>query len=97
MKQSPRRKAPSTAFKPGQSGNPRGRPRLPEDIKALLRELHRPAVIRLAQLLSSEDERVALRAAEIIIERNMGKAPQAVEVSGADGAALSIRIDLSEK
>jgi hypothetical protein len=49
---------------PGRSANPGGRPGVPEEIKATLRELSPRAVERLGELLDSEDERIRLEAAE---------------------------------
>ena len=66
-------------FVPGTSGNPGGRPGVPEVIKAKLRELSPRAVTRLGQLLDSADERVQLEAA------------LAVTVSGMEVAAARDR------
>jgi hypothetical protein len=59
-------------FVPGTSGNPGGRPGVPEVIKAKLRELSPRAVTRLGQLLDSADERVQLEAAKAILDRHLG-------------------------
>ena len=50
VKQTPKRRAPSTAFKPGQSGNPNGRPRADAEYREAMRFLkeHSPAIMRKA-------------------------------------------------
>jgi hypothetical protein len=63
-------------FKPGQSGNPRGRPPLIDDIHALARE-HAPAAIKaLVDALRDKDR--AIPAAIALLDRGYGRPPQAV-------------------
>jgi len=58
------KRIPSTAWKPGQSGNPAGRPRKGNALAECVRMLVDPRelVARAAQLAQSKDERVALGA-----------------------------------
>ncbi len=69
-------------FKPGQSGNPGGRPREVPEIKALAREHGPEAIARLAELLKSKDGKVAVAAARELLDRGYGRAPQEVHIDG---------------
>jgi hypothetical protein len=61
---------------PGQSGNPKGRPKAPVDIAALAR-VHGPKCIEIAvELLASSDERIRLAAVTALLERGYGKPAQ---------------------
>jgi hypothetical protein len=81
-----KRPAPPHAWKPGQSGNPGGRPRVVADIQALARQ-HTDAAIRaLVAALDSPRERVA--AAQALLDRGYGRAPQRTELTGADGGPI---------
>ena len=69
----PRRRGPGRPWQPGQSGNPTG---LPREIPAAVAECRRlalahvpTAILRLADLLDSEDERVRVAAATAIMDR----------------------------
>lgn len=77
-----------TGFQKGRSGNPGGRPKLPAGVKEAYREMHPRALARLNQLVDSDDEKVALRACEIVCERVEGKVPQALNLDGS----VSIRV-----
>jgi hypothetical protein len=81
-----RRRGPGRPFQPGESGIPAGsKPRDPE-LQALAREYSVPALRRIISIMESpatEDD-TALRAANLIIERGYGKAPQKVEVENYD-------------
>jgi hypothetical protein len=60
-------------FKPGQSGNPGGRPKAADDVQAIARE-HTPEAIRtLVRVLSSKNERAAVAAATALLDRAWGK------------------------
>lgn len=73
-------------FKPGQSGNPRGRPKTtPEQKDALqaIRDLAPDAAAELANILHSETTPVAakLKAIDMIFERTYGKAESTLNVN----------------
>lgn len=62
----------------GVSGNPSGRPKTPQVLKDNLEV----AAKKLVKLLSSDDEKIQLSAAKDILDRVLGKAPQALEHTG---------------
>lgn len=70
-------------FEKGKSGNPGGRPKLPPgsltraEIASIFASMLPEALEKLRDLAQSRDERVALKACEIIIERNLGRIPEA--------------------
>lgn len=70
-------------FQPGQSGNPNGRPKIPNEVKEALKALTMPAVQKLAELLRSDDDRVAMTAVKEVLDRNLGKPVQPVEIDPA--------------
>lgn len=76
-------KGGATRFKPGQSGNPDGRPKLPPELKARARELSPHALEVLAQIMDDEDaaETARIKAAELIINRAYGTPPASVEIT----------------
>src|SRR5277367_2865100 len=75
-----KRLAPRTAFKPGQSGNPGGRPAVVKDIQELAR-LHTPECVdALLAALGRPGERV--RAAEVLLAYGYGRPTQQVNVGG---------------
>ena len=79
-----------TPFKPGQSGNPSGRPKIPDDIKKILKLQAPNALQKLLTLMESDDERIALVAANSILDRAWGKPVQANEHSGPDGEPIQL-------
>lgn len=83
-------------WKPGQSGNPKGRPKLEYSFTTILRTkaAQRPDLIdRLFALADSEDERVALQAIVTIANRLDGMPKQATEITGADGGPVVMKWD----
>jgi len=71
---------------PGQSANPGGRPGVPEEIRATLRELSPRAVERLGELLDSDDERIRLKAAKAILDPHLGRPAIQADVSLSGGS-----------
>lgn len=62
-------------FAEGQSGNPGGRPSLPEAFK----KKGPGALKKLAEFMTDKDHRIALRATELVAERIYGKPTQPLE------------------
>jgi hypothetical protein len=73
-------------FRKGQSGNPSGRPKVEGEVRNLARKYSRTAVRRLAQLMKSKNERVAVAAATALLDRAWGRPAQAL--TGPGGAPL---------
>ncbi|MBM4138185.1 MAG: hypothetical protein FJ244_01690 [Nitrospira sp.] len=73
-------RVPATAWRPGTSGNPGGRPRVAAEVKELAREHGPRAIERLRELLESQNEAVACRAAESLLDRGFGRSPQSLEL-----------------
>ena len=65
----------------GKSGNPGGRPKAIVELKKLCQEATPKAIRKVIRLINSEDERVALAAAQTVIERGYGKPTQHVEAT----------------
>jgi hypothetical protein len=77
----------------GRSGNPGGRPKLPEEVKAQIRGLAPLAIAALAKALESDDERVVVAAATQILDRGYGKPAQTVNarIEGVDIAEAHLQ------
>ena len=75
----PTKKIPVTAWKPGQSGNPSGRPKVASAVRELARANCPKAMKRLIELVDSEDERVAFMASKELLDRGYGRVPKAVD------------------
>lgn len=76
---------PSNGFKKGQSGNPAGRakPTADElDLRAAARLKAPEALLTIVRLMEqSDNDGVRLKAAEIVLDRGYGKAPQMVDLN----------------
>ncbi len=70
-------------FQPGQSGNPNGRPKIDPRIKEMFQAKGEEAFNVISKHMASEDERVSLNAAQLLMERAYGKPAQAL-VGGDD-------------
>ena len=88
-------------WQPGQSGNPGGRPAMPADVREALEAGSGKAARRLAELVDSPDERVALLASQALLDRLYGKPAQAVDktvtVTSVQQQHLSILMELQAK
>lgn len=89
-----KRKAPRTAFRKGQSGNPGGRPKRTGEELDLIRACKERTPEALDAIVSimtdGENERNRLAAAQAIIERAWGKPVQQNEHSGANGGPIDM-------
>jgi hypothetical protein len=80
------------AFKPGQSGNPGGRPKEEAEVIRLAKDKSLRAVERLIHWMESDDPKASIPAANAILDRAIGKPKQAHEHAGPDGEKLVIQI-----
>lgn len=88
-RQKPKRAAPKSAFKPGKSGNPGGRPKLPEDVKhvrELARQYTAQAVAALVEVLGSDSAAGKVAAANALLDRGWGKSEQ--PITGPEGGPM---------
>jgi hypothetical protein len=75
-------------FQKGQSGNPHGRPKMPDELKEAMRRLSDKAVKVLEAAMDGDDPRAAILAANTVLDRGYGKATQPIVAEGVDmGAA----------
>ena len=68
-------------FQPGQSGNPSGKGGLYHEAQRICREASPAAALRIVELMNSTDERVALMAADKVLERAWGKPKETSDTS----------------
>jgi hypothetical protein len=79
-------------FKKGQSGNPSGnRGAAYGEIVKLARQFSERAVRRLGELMESDDERVALMAAQALLDRGFGRPREFVDLSPVDASDAAER------
>lgn len=74
-------------FQPGQSGNPGGRPKQDPRIKIMAREKTEEAFAVILECLGDSDKKIALKAAEILLDRGWGKPTQPIS-GDEDGAPV---------
>jgi hypothetical protein len=82
-----------TPWKPGQSGNPGGRPKMPPELKEMLKkvapELFQVAIDIAKDKKSKNTDR--LRATELLLDRVYGKSPQPI-VGDEESAAIVVKL-----
>ena len=61
-------------------GNPGGRPKLPADIREAFKAKAPEALEVLTRCLQSDDDRIAMMAAQAILDRGYGKPTQSIDV-----------------
>lgn len=72
------------AFRKGQSGNPRGRPKVDFEVREAARLYGQEALEKLAELMRGDDRRVSAAACQALLDRGFGKPAQSVTVAGDD-------------
>lgn len=72
----------SGRFKPGQSGNPGGRPKTLARVQDLAREYTETSIKVLGEIMEDEDERGATRIAaiQVLLDRGWGKPLQRIDM-----------------
>ena len=98
MVAAPEEKYPNR-FKPGQSGNPAGRPKKTKEEEALLEQLKKltPLALQKMEQMLSNDRVAALakvRIIEIILERTFGKVENPVKVTNAQESIEQAQAEL---
>ena len=77
------RRANSTSFRPGQSGNPNGRPRVLADVQNAARDHSSEAIETLARIMRDPKAPAAaqIAAASALLDRGYGKPSQAIDTN----------------
>lgn len=87
----------STSFKPGNNANPGGRPKVDPEVKKLLSSTCLWAVKEIIKLAKeTEDEGVKFKSLQYLVDRDLGKAPQAINLADAEGEKLSIQVIIQQ-
>jgi hypothetical protein len=81
-------------WKKGESGNPQGARVLKNlhEVVLLARQYTTAAITRLGEIIHSNDIPAATRAAEALLDRAWGRAPQVVELTGEGGKPIEQKI-----
>lgn len=73
--------SPATEFKPGQSGNPKGRPKMPIELKECLANIPDADYQAIVDKLKDLAKKGNTRAIELILDRWAGKVTQSIDIT----------------
>lgn len=82
------------AFKPGQSGNLSGRPKVDFEVRQLAREYGREAIEKLVAIMRGDNAALAKAASEALLDRGYGKPVQSVGVAHESEPVRAITVQL---
>jgi len=96
------RSATPGSWKPGQCGNPKGRPKMTEEdreVKAILKAACPKVALKLVELLDCANPKVVLSTCEVILNRVYGKPRESVDmtVTQEDDTQLKVRSVILEE
>jgi hypothetical protein len=74
------KKSGKILWQKGQSGNPGGRPKVPEELREAFRALT-PRAIRTLRKAMKEGGAVGVKASEVVLERGWGKVAQQIDAT----------------
>ena len=80
------------SWKPGQSGNPGGRPKKDPEMQAILKAACPKAAAKLVELLDCTNPRIVLSAATAIMDRIYGKPKESVDMNVSQDENLNLQI-----
>ena len=80
------------AWQKGQSGNPGGRKRTNPEVREMAEAACPDAIKRVISFLEDSDPKIAMMAANILLDRGLGKPVQAMEHGGPGGEGLEVVI-----
>lgn len=88
-----------TRYKPGQSGNPSGKPKTDPTVKQLLKAATPDAARKIVELLNCGNPKIEFQAAQEILNRTQGKPREqvAMEISSDSDMKLQVRSVLLER
>lgn len=86
------RKDLQTRFKPGQSGNPKGRRPTPKEFVRGCMALTPKTLQRLEQIIKSGEDRDAIAASKVVLGYAVGLPKAQVELSGPGGTPVSLQV-----
>ena len=82
----------------GSIGNPGGRPKLPAEIREMFQARSQEALEVLTRCLQSDDDRIAMMAAQAILDRGYGKPTQSIDANiTEDGGPVRYYAELPRK
>lgn len=68
----------------GKSGNPNGRPRKVREVEDTALDASQEAIKKAIELINDPDARIALAAAQLVLDRGLGKPKQTLETTSKD-------------